>query len=171
MQENHVKKRSLIPLGVASAIFGLIVLYLAGGDSGVPDRGALASATGQVQSVIKGKSSIGFSLKGDAHHFQYLSKSGELSIVYRALSGAEGEKVTVLFDPAQSGRPVFDDNDYHMTYEVGVSGRTLVSYERVRDAWQADKVAGNWLGMAFLLIGVALVVFSRLRQNAQQKEC
>src|SRR5574340_982176 len=126
---------------------------------------ALASATGQVQSVIKGKSSIGFSLKGDAHHFQYLSKSGELSIVYRALSGAEGEKVTVLFDPAQSGRPVFDDNDYHMTYEVGVSGRTLVSYERVRDAWQADKVAGNWLGMAFLLIGVALVVFSRLRQN------
>lgn len=160
------KNRNKAYPGAAWVIFGLAVLYLSGGESGVPDRAALASATGQVQSVIKGKSSLGFALKGDAHHFHHLSKSGAFPLVYQALSGAGSERVTVLYDPAQSWQPAFDDKAYHTVYEIRVSERTLLSYEQARDAWQTDQGIGKWLGMAPLLIGVALVVFARLRQGA-----
>lgn len=157
------KNRNGVYLGAVSVILGLVILYLASGEHGVPDRAALASASGPVQSVIKGKSSVGFSLKGDERHFQHLSKSGELPLVYKALSGDKGEMVTVLFDPAQSRQPVFDDKAYHTVYEVRVSGQTLLSYEQARDAWQVGQGVGNWLGMAFLFVGMALVGFARLR--------
>jgi hypothetical protein len=150
-------------LGAVSAIFGLAILYLAGGETGVPERVALVSASGPVQSIIKGKSSIKFSLKGDARHFQHLSKSGALLPVHQELSGAGEEMVTVLYDPAQGWQPAFDDNAYHTVYEIRVSGRALLSYEQARDAWQADQGVGKWLGMAFLLAGTALVIFSRSR--------
>jgi len=157
------KNRNKVYLGVAWVIFGLVVLYLSVGEHGVPDRAALASATGPVQSVSKGKSSVKFSLNGDAHHFQHLSKSGKLLPVYQALSGAGREMVTVLFDPAQNWQPVFDENSYLTVYEIRVSDRTILSYEQAGEAWQADQHAGNWLGMAFVLIGVALIVFARFR--------
>lgn len=157
------KNRKGAYLGVALLVFGLAVLYLSGGASGVPDRAALASATGPVQSVIKGKSSVGFSLKGDAHHFQHLSKSGAFPLAYQALAGAGAEMVTVLYDPAQSWQPVFDDKAYHTVYEIRISDRILLSYERARDAWQVDQGVGKWLGMALLLAGAALVVLARFR--------
>lgn len=157
------KNRNKAYLGVAWGIFGLVVLYLSGGESGIPDRAALASASGQVQSVIKGKSSLGFSLKGDAHHFHHLSKSGAFPLVYQALSGAGEETVTVLYDPAQSWQPAFDDKAYHTVYEIRVSGRPLLSYEQARNAWQTDQGIGKWLGMASLFIGVALIIFARPR--------
>ncbi len=150
-------------LGAAWVLFGLAALYLAAGDSGVPERAALASATGPVQSVIKGKSSVGFSLKGDAHRFQHSSKSGVLPAAYQALSSAGGEIVTVLYDPAQSWQPPFDDKAYHAVYEIRISDRTLLSYEQARGAWQTNQGLGKWLGVAFVLIGVALVAFARLR--------
>lgn len=155
--------RSKVYLGVAWVIFGLVILYLSMGESGIPSRVALVSATGSVQSVTKGKSSVKFSLNGDAHHFQHLSKSGKLLPVYQALSGAKGEMVTVLFDPAQNWQPVFNENSYHTVYEIRISDRTLLSYEQASEAWQTDQHVGNWLGMAFVFIGVALVVFARFR--------
>lgn len=157
------KNRNKVYLGVAWVIFGLVVLYLSAGESGVPNRAALASATGSVQSVSKGKSSVKFSLNGDAHHFQHLSKSGKLLPVYRALSGAGREMVTVLFDPAQNWQPVFEENSYLTVYEIRVSDRTILSYEQASEAWQTDQHVGNWLGMAFVLIGVALIVFAKFR--------
>lgn len=159
------KNRNGVYLGAASVILGLVILYLSGGEPGVPDRAALASATGPVQSLIKGKSSLGFSLKGDARHFQHLSKSGALPLVYQALSGDKGETVTVLFDPSQSWQPVFDDQAYHTVYEIRVSDRTLLSYEQARDAWRADQGIGNWLGMAFLFVGVAWVLIASPRKG------
>lgn len=157
------KKRDRAYLGAVSAILGLVILYLVNGETGVPNRAALASATGPVQSAIKGKSSVKFSLKGDAHHFQHLSKSGDLLPIHQALSGASGEMVTVLYDPAQSWQPLFDDNAYHIVYEIRVSDRTLLNYEQAKVAWQTNEGIGNWLGVAFLLVGVALVIFPRSR--------
>jgi hypothetical protein len=118
-----------------------------------------------VQSVIKGKSSVKFSLQGDAHHFQFLSRSGALPPVHQALSGAGVERVTVLYDPAHNWQPPLDDKAYHTVYEIRVSDRILVSYEQARVAWQRNQGLGTLLGLAFLLGGAAWLVFARIRQG------
>lgn len=129
----------------------------------MPPQGSLVSASGAVKSVIKQKSSVKFSLQGE-RHFQHLSQSGDLRTVYEALSAAGSETVTVWFDPEQSWQPAMDENAYHTVYQIHVAERTLLRYEQVRAAWQVNQQIGKGLGMAFLFVGAALVIFARLRK-------
>lgn len=149
-------------LGLAFLIFGALIQFMGTSKAAFPDKSLLTSATGRVQSVHKGKSSIKFGINGS--YFQFLSKSSPLLPVHDALAKTGESSVTVLYDPKESWKPPLDDTSYYTVYELQVAGKTLVSYEQVKSAWRDNDQLGSWLGIAFMVVGAGLILFSRRKR-------
>lgn len=154
-------------LGTISMLFGLVVLYLADNASDAAEKWKLREAYGTVESLAKGKSSVKFGLRGESRHFQFLSQGGDIKLVYQALSAAGNKVVTVLFDPQDHWQPPLSDQSYCVVYEIRIADQPLVTYDQAKTAWQSNRITGQWLGWALLLIGAG-VTASGLRLSRKE---
>ncbi|HET9820526.1 MAG TPA: hypothetical protein VFQ16_01750 [Burkholderiaceae bacterium] len=150
--------RALLPLGIASALFGLAVSWMVDEDVVLPARESLAVHSGAVKELHRGRSALRLRLAGDERTFRYLSKAGEMGRVHDALRDAAGPMVTVHFDPSAPWTPVGEDTALYTVYELSVAGRFERRYEQVLADWRADEGTGRWVGGVFLVVGGVLIV-------------
>jgi hypothetical protein len=141
--------------GLFNALLGVCILYAAGFDDGVPPVSRLRTVTGVVEREHCVRHAIDFKLRGQAREYRYASKSGAMAQVEHALAPG-GAPVTLLFDPADPGGPLFAEKTFYPVYAVSVAGVSVRSHAQIREAWAGDNRVGLFLGVVFLVFAAVL---------------
>lgn len=152
---------ALLPLGVACAVFGAVVWFIADDAVELPAREALQTHSGVVTEVQRSRSALRLRLEGSERTFRYLSKAGEMTRVREALRDAGNAAVTVRFDPATPWTTPGVDAPQYTVYELSVPGRIERTHTLVTEDWRNDERLGSWLGVAFVVLGATLIVRAR----------
>ncbi|MGO4778736.1 hypothetical protein AB4084_25055, partial [Lysobacter sp. 2RAB21] len=92
----------------------------------------------------------------------YASKGGAMAQVEHALAPG-GAPVTLLFDPADPGGPLFAEKTFYPVYVVSVAGVSVRSHAQISGAWADDNRVGLYLGGVFLVFA-AMLAFVPVRR-------
>jgi hypothetical protein len=145
-----------------NALLGVCILYAAGFDDGVPPVSRLRTVTGVVEREHSVRHAIDFKLRGQAREYRYASKGGAMAQVEHALAPG-GAPVTLLFDPADPGGPLFAEKTFYPVYAVSVAGVSVRSHAQISEAWADDNRVGLYLGGVFLVFA-AMLAFVPVRR-------
>lgn len=132
----------------------LLVDYFRDPTGGLPMRGDLVPAEGEVIWVDKYRYGIRFGFNDDERKFNYPSKARELGLVRQSLESASGEITTVLIDPARSSSPLYSENIYFTVFEIRVGGHVVRSYSQISEKWMNDQSLMPYLGSFGILGGL-----------------
>ncbi len=144
--------------GYVLLTIGLLCIALTAAlDDPVPERAKLALLSGNVGwSASHGHGGVDFRIAGDDRVFTINTRSQQ---VRTNLLPAFSQRVTILFEPQESGRQT--------VWELRSVDQLVLSYDSQAKSRQRNRLNGLWLGAALLTAGSVLLAWqSRKRRTA-----
>jgi hypothetical protein len=112
-------------------------------------------ATGKRGDVLR------FKFQKDDTHLVYHSIGGQTSKTHSALDERDAY-VSVLYDPADSHSPPFDEYEYYTIYGLVQNGVVVRSRDVMVEKYAANSRLAGWMGLGSLIFsGVLFLVYNR----------
>ena len=137
-------------------VMSAFMFYVWASFDGLPPRESLRSDTGRVTRLSTGKHDIKFALEGSERAYDYSSKGNAMGTVESGLRTEE--PVTVLYDPASAGGPIYSDDVYYDALDLSTKSGPIRRYEEIEAAWRSDNTLALWMSPAFFCMAVYLLI-------------